>query len=434
MPETIKSPESLPVIPKRYVVPDSFLTEFPNIRADYEKSAKVDLLKTPQPYRISTFWGATDIDARRSQIIFLENLYLKLKDKLQPNLEFQDDIAKRSHIAALRILVAGCLFIKSQIDATYSVGDSSRAELGKVLNKLLKLSCEKAGDNRIDKETRSACLLTAQRFVTHGELFEDLVPSTKALSDEAQWFAFSNYLTQQCDLLQQKYSSFPITDFLVPVFATAMGTAGAAAGGVLGDALGKSSIMTTAKNGFASALGCVALAMAGGSAQLAVIMVVPACASKILDTLCGMTLAGLLGGAMGVAGAGLGWGVGMSLDLACKLLYKGCQLIAAAYYGQEQIPDVTGITLVNSCRIIRGMAFSDDASCQTQIVELSIEEEGLVLSVGTDSKLIPWDLAKLPYIDELRARFNIDTSGQMPAIEDSMSEEDSEEELHPLFN
>lgn len=411
-----------------YVLPDSFLQEFPLLRKNYEAIAKVDLEKTPQPTFFSAYLGATNIEIRKTQILFLEGLYDTVKDKLRPALDFTSEAEVKNHVTALRILIAGCLFVIAQIDATYTFPrDSSSSELGQLLIRLLRLDCEKSHDNPIDSETRSASLLTAQQFLTSRNVFERLESSIPVQMNSASWLQFNQYIKKECDLLTQEYSHYPCRDFMMPACSDIMKLVGYAPGYVLGDALGKSSAMISSRQALTAALSSGLVLLMGPSARLGVIVLIPTCAGKILDMFCGMSLAYVLGASMGIAGMGIGWGVGMTMDLSVQLLQKACQLISRTYYGEGRLPNVNGITLVNSNRVINGMEYEVDASYQQHDVVFEAKPEGISLSIGNEHAFIPWDL-KLPFMEELRTKLLPDLSGKMPLIEFSEKEKREEEE------
>jgi|GEM_PF-3900429 len=410
-------------MPLTYVLPDSFLQDYSKIRSTYETDSKVGSLDNAKQPMFTRF-GATDVKTRKSQIVFLEGLHASVEDKLRPELTADSTEAEvRNHVSALRILLAGCLYVKAQIAATYTYpNDESSSKLGKLINQLLKLSCDKRDDNVIDEETRAAVLLTAEQFLSNRNVFISESETSQAKIDEKSWAGFREYLKKETALLSKEYSDYPCRDFMVPVCAAVLGAAGGATGWVLGDALSKSSLMLSTRNSLTAALGSGLICLMGPTAHMGVIVLVPTIAGRMLDTFCGLSLGYVLGAAMGMAGYGLGWGVGMGMDLGVKLLQKGCHGLANCYYGDARLPNITGITLVNSTRVTDGVMYQAEANF-TQL-DIIYEETpgGVKFKCGEEEGLIPWDFKQTelmanPFIQKLQSAMQHDTSGLMPKIE-----------------
>ncbi|MGQ3891237.1 hypothetical protein [Legionella sp. CNM-4043-24] len=410
-----------------YVVPDTFLQDFPDIRKRYEEKALVSLTSSPQPYGFFVALGATDIETRRKQVEFLESLYNSVKYRLRPLLDFKTETEQQNHISALRILIAGCLYVKAQIDETYTYPrDSSSADLGQVINDLLRLTCEKKHDNQIDDKSREAALLTAKQFLVNRKVFDE-----PDYAPEKSWVEFLAYIEKETSKNGKDYSDYPCRDFMVcsgRILGEAIGTS---TGYVFGDGLSRSEPLVGARQAFTTVLGTGIIMLMGPSARMGVMVLVPTCAGKILDMFCGLSLAYVLGAAMGIAGAGVGWGVGMTMDMSMLLLQKACRMVMRAYHGESRYPAVSGVTLVDSQRIVNGLVCPISAEGGEAVI-LETKADGLEVKIGEQTAFIPWDFRKLPYMNELRELLQLDVSGKMPSVEYGMQEEQEADEPENL--
>jgi len=64
---------------KKFILPDAtFITNLSTLRTDYEIKVGIKLENASQPYAITCFFGATNVNARSQQIGFIEKWVILL--------------------------------------------------------------------------------------------------------------------------------------------------------------------------------------------------------------------------------------------------------------------------------------------------------------------------------------------------------------------
>ncbi|WP_019217289.1 hypothetical protein [Legionella tunisiensis] len=96
-----------------------------------------------------------------------------------------------------------------------------------------------------------------------------------------------------------------------------------------------------------AALGGGVYLAVGSSASACMIVLVPAVASRILDTFCGLSLAFVMGKSLRIVGEGVGLGIGIPLDISCQLLGEAIGEITALYHYSKSREKPSGISLVD---------------------------------------------------------------------------------------
>ena len=379
-----------------FVLSDDFVTQLSELRKNYEKEASIDLEHAPQPYARIRFFGAKDIDSRKKQISFIEQWVNVFKEDLSEDNPLRSPKERHRRILALHVLISVCFYTTSQIDGTYSVRSGASAILEKLICKAMGVS----KTNYIDNETKARCFLAAKHYLIKDGHLEIINAHLSAPIHEKQWGEFLIFITRQCDALDTKYkTNYPITSIMMPLVAKPLEFAGYATGYVFGDMIGKSSELLSTQKTMTALLGSCVFAIAGSSsgASLGVILFVPTCAGRIVRAFCGISLASLMGTALSHVGQGVGFGVGMSLDLSCKLLYNACDLLANLCRDHKKL---TGTSLVSGHRIIEGVEFvpEDSDSIPEELsrefaqfpVEVEANETELKVTINGQSASFSW--------------------------------------------
>lgn len=389
-----------------FVLSDDFVTQLSQLRKNYEKKAVVDLETAPQPYAFSRFFGAPDIESRKKQIFFIEQWINVFKVDI-PESAFLSIIEESPrHILALRILMSVCFYTTSQIEGSYSVRSGASSTLEKLIFEAMGVT----PTNYIDSKTKDRCFLAAHQYLMKEDRLEIINAHLSSPFDEKQWGEFLIFIARQYGALDSKYkTNYPITSLMVPIVAKPLELAGYATGYVFGDMIGKSSELLSTRSTMTALLGSCVFAVAGSGASLGVILFVPTCAGRILDTFCGISLAWLMGTALGLVGKGVGFGVGMSLDLSCKLLYNACDLLASLC---RDHPKLTGTSLITGHRIIDGVEFIPkgyDEELATEFVPFPVEIEAneteLTVTINGQTASFSWLDDKQKFADILRKIF-----------------------------
>ncbi|STX51160.1 Dot/Icm secretion system substrate [Legionella busanensis] len=399
---------------------DSFLTKLQTLRADYENRTKLNLESSPHPYKVSLFFGKKDVKTRFKQITFIENWLTLLKPKLKPDLNFNSTEEFQEHLLALRVLATITFFVRNQIDETYTIRSGSNATLMQLLDEALSLN----RTNVVDEESYVSCLSTTQTFISNMPLAKVnhllLAATTNAKNayiNELEWNKFTQFVNKQfishTDPVQNKYKDYPITAITVPLFALPLRATGTSVGWLLGDLTSKSYSLLPMRQSFTAIFASGLVLFLGPTSSMGIMLVAPTYAGKLLDTFFGVSFAYLLGSAMGLLGKGLGWSIGMSLDLSWKLLGSACSLIAVAYSGKAH-ELLTGFTLTNGHRVLNGMElqFMDlpefekiiAANYEPKPIIINHTKEGFAIKIGDEETKIKWITASepnLPHLQEL---------------------------------
>jgi hypothetical protein len=409
-----------------FILSNDFLNKLQSIRADYEREAKVELETEQTVNRFSLFLGTKDIKARNKQITFIEAWLKVLESDLHPERMLQNALiqnaadttneernfgpeedeayseavmiqAIETQVAALRLLVAVCLYLKSQIDSTHSV-------LEQLINKALGLSSV----NCMDEETRACCLLTARQYWTFKEQSEEANTLLEQKFPESQWNKFLTFIEAQCNDLPKNYpTNYPVMHTMRPFLGKSLELAGYTVGFVLGKAVGAPAKFINGKKALATALSTGLIYVIGPSATMGVMLFAPSYAGRFLDSFSGITLAWALGQAGSIAGQGIGMGLGLSLDLSRELINKSCQAICNIYSQGEEANKLSGICLINGHSFVEGV--------ELKIIHPSrisnFEEENFVhmtidnniLKINYNGQDISYsEEEQPPYIQELR--------------------------------
>lgn len=423
-----------------YLFPDTALSELSELRKNYELLIKAKLSESPQPYKVSRFFGATNFKARDKQIRLIEIMLSALDDKISKNLQFISKAAIIDHIYALRIVKACSLYI---------LATATSGRLRGLVKSALKLSNE----NKMTKESRGCALLAAQRFINQNTL-ESINKAAAVEFSESEWKSFSRFINKQCSLLEEKnLNNYPVTAILMPTFGIPLTLLGYGAGDLLGRMGAMASPIIPAQIKIAGALGGGLFWLMGNSGSMGIMFLAPTYASQLLKNFCGVSLAWLLGTTMGLAGKGIGFGVGMSIDIAFKLLYEACSLLAYAYHGHMPLAKLTGFNLINGQRVFEGMEIileckEEGTNTDTKELEnntekaealqqhpfkLEIKPEGLSVTIGDVEELISWntmnqvDEEKKYYFEELQRIIRARNEALETVEEEELIQESDEE-------
>ncbi|MGQ3889388.1 hypothetical protein ACQUW5_10195 [Legionella sp. CNM-1927-20] len=396
---------------------DSFLTKLRTLRTDYENRTKLNLESSPQPYKVSLFFGKKDVKTRLKQITFIENWLTILNTKLKPDLNFNSEDEFQEHLLGLRVLAAIIFYVRNQIDETYTMRSGSNAILMQLLDEALSLS----HNNVVDEESYACCLLTTQNFISTMQLskINSLLSTATTNSkngyiNELEWNKFTLFINKQCTpCVKNRYKDYPITAITVPLFSLPLQATGTSVGWLLGDLTSKSYSLLPMRQTFTTIFASGLVLFLGSTSSMGIMLIAPTYAGKLLDTFFGVSFAYLLGSVMGLLGKGLGWSIGMSLDLSWKLLGSACSLIAATYSGKAN-ELLTGFTLTNGHRVINGIELQFielpelekmiTANNEQRPIIINSTKEGFVIKIGDEEAKIKWVTTSepaLPHLQEL---------------------------------
>lgn len=337
-----------------FVLSENFITQLGNIRKNYEKEAGVKLDQAAQPYSISLFFGAKDVDSRKKQIVFIEQWLSALHRHVSLTPVFDSQEALQDHITALRVLVAVGLYIKFQIDGTYTFGSGASTLLERLIGQAMGVS----RNNTIDEETRACCLLAAKRFLSTEGCFESVNARLRPPFTEQQWLNFVEFVNKQSELLDSKYKTdYPITMVMMSAMAKPMELVGNATGYLVANVLVKSSVFHPARYALTAMVGSGVFVLIGPTANVGALILVPAITGQAIDFLCGASMAWAMGKALKWVGQGIGMGVGIPLDMSKKLLDKTYGLLDSK---PDIDPTLRGIVLIDGRMIVDAEDLSMD--------------------------------------------------------------------------
>lgn len=383
-------------------IADSFLSKLETLQKDYEERTQVSLDTTPQPAAISLFFGKKDINTRLKQISFIKNWLTILAKELKPDLKFTSEQEVQAHILSLRVLVAVTLYLRAQIAESYIMRSSNYAVLKQLLDEALCLS----NKNIIDEETYACSILAAQRLLyTHNlqtinsQLSKENPLDKHAYISEREWRNFTIYINNESNQLEKTWrKEYPITSFMMPLFAIPMQAAGNSMGWLLGDLTAKSYSLLPARHAVTALFGSGLILIMGAPASTGIMLLAPTYAGRLFDTFFGVSLAYVLGSIMRLLGNGIGWGVGMTLDISLKLLCSACSVMMSSLSHQKQFA-LTGFNLANGHRIIDGIKLNVVELAELEKLSKDYEahpiafhngEDGFTVKIGDDEAKIKW--------------------------------------------
>lgn len=350
-----------------FILSDRFIQKLGMVREDYSNISKVNLDKKKNPHAVRCFFGVKDSKTRKQQILFIE----KWMKALDPCLlsESTPEVSVENYFTALALLVAVCLYIKSQIKETYTLRSEKSAILTQLINSALGISSE----NRLDKETQQLTWLTARRYLGERGCLESLNQLLdKEIFSEQEWHDFTNFLDKKLWHTRAKgglLKNYPCTKVIQPLIAKSLGIVGGTAGQFLGDGVGQS-IKTLEKNyALTAVVGSAVLMLTKVTpTKIALMVFSPVYSDYIIKALCGLSVSWMLQKVGNVIGEGVGFGVGMSLDLSWKLLVEISNLLKAQLpnvspktdkkLSSEQEEHLNGFCLMTRTWITNGVSFS----------------------------------------------------------------------------
>ncbi|MDI9818341.1 MULTISPECIES: hypothetical protein [unclassified Legionella] len=394
-----------------FVLSNEFIARLRALRLNYEKQSGINFDTASQPYAIRCFFGAKDVDSRNKQITFIEQWLNALHQELASE-DFFSSETTQAYVTALRLLMVVCFYTKFQIAATYKVRSGNSAILEQLIHEAMGVN----GVNLVDEETHACCLRTAKRYLTAEGRFEAINANLTPPFKEQWWHDFLNYIDTQCNLLDKKYvNDYPITKIMMPLFAKPMEFAGYTTGFLLGDMIGKSTKLFSTRYVLTAAIGSGLLLVMGPTASIGITVLAPTCAGRILDTFCGVSLAWLFGAAGNIVGQGLGFGVGMPIDMSWKLIYKTATLLASLYSNHRYPHKLNGLSLIDGHRIIDSVEFElmDMETLNDKLslgysackIKFKVSEKELTVIANNQQETFSWDKNEQPYMEELKNLF-----------------------------
>ena len=332
-----------------YIVPNDLANKLAIIRIPYTDFVKKDLNTASQPWWISCECGATNILARKNQITLLETIYKTQLSRFfnQENQLTLNDTSPKEDINAyfdgMRVLIAATFYIKSEISALYWLRSATHSKLFNLIDEALALP----EGNIIDEPTRNCALATTEAFMNRTAAPQVLDQDLIALNAEPEWEKFRKFIAKQCTDLKIEPTNYPITQFLMPVFAKPFQYAGYAVGWTVAEFFAQSTFTQRHRLNLTEGLGGLLYTLAGGGGVMAmgVGFVAPTIAARLFTHYAEITLAGLLGATMSLIGQGAGALVGVPLDMT---YWAACYAVASlSSTNDKPLPPISGFNLVN---------------------------------------------------------------------------------------
>lgn len=332
------------------LIPGS-ITKFAHLREDYEAQKHVDLSEEPSMIALPTFFGGVDVVSRSKQITFLEKVYTVMKMHWVKEEEIKTPQQWQVNLITARFMMAACLHVLSEINSS-----KRRSVLYKILEDNLGIT----NLNFLDEEDKEACYLTANRLVNTPNAFEH---SNVALQKagvkpftEMEWHKFTQFLKELCHKKEPKAkpSHFPVVSITQPFFGMAFSYVGATLGIVAAEAVSNSTTAIAPRVQLTALVGSTFLII-NPAGTTGVALLAPVIAAKILTSFCTISLAHIMGSAMGMLGQGVGIGVGVPFDVAYNILWSVCSLIGRIYSKTPGMALINGIRIADGTPIMAGI-------------------------------------------------------------------------------
>ncbi|KTC98331.1 substrate of the Dot/Icm secretion system [Legionella geestiana] len=437
-----------------YRLPEDFALKLLRLKKDYLDTTKVDLDTAPQPYAISTIFGAKDVKTRWEQCLMFEqwiyglNLHLPVPESIQhpgqstpkPEPETLDEATWNTHC---RVLIAFYLYIVSKI-GQYLLSSPA-------MDILIKAAMNINPANPLDDATRAACLRTASLYLSNGAALLAINKNLhalrvkKVLDDgtevthqvpamrEETFLKLQQYVQDECRALDESFSArnYPITNLMIPALSMPLKIAGGSAGVLLGHIAANSTKAMSLHSTMAAGITSIAL-VAVPSAGKGLMLVAAPYATITAGAMFGIT--GYQGcSKIGeIAGKGMGFVIGLPCDTGVKMvrhLFHMAQL--EYYYRQHGKKPVPGYSLLDGSFVaadyfkpmpdsaapdILSASVSSSSSLPLpalegfeSAVEIDETSQSLRFHIAGETTLVPYDAIMsldseqaLPYLAELR--------------------------------
>jgi len=152
-------------------------------------------------------------------------------------------------------------------------------------------------------------------------VFNEKNKTVDEVISEDNWLSFAKHVSKRCKELNVKRDNLPITHFVVPRVEQAFTWTGYSLGWAIGERLGDTTTVMNTKTvvtGGVTSLACMVL---GGSGSMgAMLFAFPFAADFVKNTAIVFT-AGVMGEIVKLLGTATGYGIGLTLDYACKAIY-----------------------------------------------------------------------------------------------------------------
>ncbi|MBL7479787.1 type IV secretion protein Dot [Legionella bononiensis] len=420
----------------RYILPPGAFTSINFLRDDYQKERKVDLDKSPSMFGTPIILGGTDVVARDAQTKFIKKMLVVFSANLLKDEQIQAMMQNvelwagqlEAHFIASRIMLATCLYVQTQIKSP-----KTHSALFNLINRDLGINAE----NYFEEDDKLICFMAANTFINSSLMA--LTQANTALkkvgmepfSDE-DWNKFSKFLSETCKKsgADNPYKNYPVTSITQPMFGAAFAYTGATLGCMGGQMVSDSVQVIPLKFQLTALIGS-SLLMIGSAGPMGVALFSQVIACKLITTFCSISMAHILGTAMGIVGQGVGMGVGLPLDAAYNLLWKACAIISGYY---SDIPNTTtGIRIKDGANMICGMEVkflpeSDPTLTQHQDTQSVEMKEGSLLINGKPLEITDPD-SKIPpeVLEQLKLKL-------CPQVDDALINSKSIEQSTPAMS
>ncbi len=325
-----------------YTSPDDLFVKLSTLLIDWrERKRQYLIANSPPPSVVSVFFGAPN-PMREQQIGFITHVVASHHDKININLSFATEVEVQNHIIARRITTAACLFILDEIKNEYYVRDSGGSDLKQLINEALAFR-----GNSLDAKSEASCLLEAQKFANSFNSF--LV---------VDWDKFKTYLNTKCEVMaEQLRNPYPITNRLMPVFSKLFRNIGRQSGQLIADAMIKSEPLLSDMRFTitASITTNLYFIIRPNKFGLSILLLAPTMAEIITNRICMHTVTLVFENMMKLLGQGIGFSIGMTLDLCVKLLQNTSRLIQHIIDAHRGFASVNGFSLTDGHRIASGI-------------------------------------------------------------------------------
>lgn len=352
-----------------FLIPPGFEEELRFLRDNYQRLTGLDLSTAQQPYAISCFFGAKNVNARDEQILFVEK-WLEVLNLTHSHFQSIEEIAQ-AYLRALRVLVTLCLYTKSQL--------SSSAILAQLIDNALGLS----KDNHLDDKTRNSCLLTTKYYLK--TYFLEARNASVSFTEQ-ELAGFSAFVKEQCKNLDNKEEYHPIRNLTMPLFSKPLEGAGYAVGFLMGRAIANSATLLPTQYRLTTVLiGGVLLTMP--NAAVGISLVGPTIAAHFLETFAGISLAWLLAQVGKITGEGIGYLLGFSLEYSAYLIGKGYSLIINQLHSAPENSACSGISLINGQQFVNGVSYKKQG--QLELPKIIINGDIALVKIDEQVTTVP---------------------------------------------
>lgn len=359
-----------------YILPVNALNKLNSLREEYQIQKKINLTEKPSLFGLPKFFGGVDVESRNKQTLFLKQIHTLLGLHLLKEADIKTIGQHEGYVTAARFYIAACLYIMPQL--------TSNSVLLKIINEDLGITAT----NYLDQEDKEICILAATRLTSASATLRDANITLKKTNlppiSEKEWADFTDFLKNFTINKETKnpYSNYPITSITQPLCKAGFMYVGGAIGLLVGNTVSRS---MAPREKLTAMIGTVCLVL-GTAGTTGIAIIGPVIAENLMTSFCSISLAHIIGKSMGILGQGVGYGIGMPLDISYRLLWQACSTIGEYYNSKNENQFLSGTRISDGSYLLKGNIIKltplNEIQQESGLKIVEVQEDGLLSNIN----------------------------------------------------